>query len=96
MPKFSGRPQTYDRDALHSFLFRHANSRGVIKVHQRLLAEELGCSPTTLRNLLWELKLLNKIERVVGPGPCAHYRVNEPEKKARSAQKKKSRTPMWG
>lgn len=96
MPKFSGRPKVYDRDALHTFLYRNTNSRGVVKVNQTTLSEELGCSPVTLRGLLKELILLERIERVTGPGPCAYFRVAEPEKKLSAAPKKRERTIAWG
>jgi hypothetical protein len=94
MPKFSGRPKVYDRDQLHRYLFEHTNSRGVVRVHQGLLADELGCDRATVRILIGELKLLGRIERVVGPGRTAHFRVNEPE--GQPVKSKATRVPVWG
>ncbi len=94
MPKFSGSEELFDRQAFHVYLYNHANSRGVVKINHKVLAEDIGCGTTTLANLLRELKLLGKVERVVAPGNHAYYRVEPPEDAP--AKKQTQRVLQWG
>lgn len=96
MSKVFGRQQVHDRDALHSYLFHHTNSRGVVRVNKKEFAEEVGCNARTLASLLRDLVLLEKIERVIGPTNHSYYYVTEPEKKVGQKPKKKERVVMWG
>lgn len=95
MAKFTGRPQVYDRDMLHKYFWEHTNSNGLVQVRQADLADDLGCSPTTVKALLKELKLLGKVERVPG-SRITVLKVYPPDPDKPINSKNRKREVMWG
>lgn len=63
-----------DRHALHEYLFSKANSRGLVTLSQRALAEQLGIHKNTLNEIFGEMKDAGKIKKI-----GAHsYKVEDP------------------
>lgn len=66
-----------DRDALHAYLFRKANTRGIITFMQKDLAEDLGISIHTMSEIVRDFIKQGRVRKLTANG--YQYAIKDPE-----------------
>ena len=77
-PRGRGQPNKLDRDALHAYLWKQANSRGLLRLNQGKLAEELQVQRSFVVRLMKEFLLEGRAKKVQ-TGRNILYEIKDPE-----------------
>jgi hypothetical protein len=76
------RPQQFDRNALHRLLWSRTDQRGLIKLKQADLAEELNIGKAWMSQLIHEFKSQGRLVQLSAQprrgGGSTMYRVTDP------------------
>ncbi len=80
-----------DYDAFHKYLYRKADSRGILRVPTAKLAEQLGVSSGYVSNVMHALCVADKAERVA----WGTYRIAEPQNNTEPEPAPSERKVIW-
>lgn len=85
-------PNKVDRDSLHAYLFRKANSRGKLVVRHLDLAESLGIRSDHLGRIMREMADDNRLSKITQSGrDGVIYVIKDPASWVRPAPTRKTR-----
>lgn len=68
-----------DRDALHSYVFRHANTRGLATIRVDRLADELGIRADHMSRIFNEMVVAERLKKIRASNAGVTFRVTDPE-----------------
>lgn len=72
-------PNKVDRDKLHGYLFRNANSRGKITVKHFELAEDLGIRSDHFGRIMAEMVAAERMQKIATGPTGVTYVVKDPD-----------------
>jgi hypothetical protein len=71
-------PPKVDRHALHEYLYKRANSRHIIRVHQAQLADDLGVNHFTVSRIFREFIAEGRAKKVGMSPDGVDYSLADP------------------